>query len=401
MKIAFLTGLFLIAGGAAYAFAHPAVTTINPQNAAATSTLPENAFVPTSTIPKTLPVGGFGPAPLENPPAVIHAKYFTGWIAGSSKRMDQFLATAEANHINAVVIDIKDYSGYVSYAMENPEAKASGAEGELRIGNIDALVTKLHEHNIYVIARITVFQDPVFAKAHPELALKDKTTGGEWKDKKGLAWLDAAGKPTWEYVAGLADDVFSHGADEVNFDYVRFPSDGDLENAAYPFWDGATPKHEVLRQFFAYLRQRLPERKISADLFGLVLVDRGDMGIGQHLEDALPYFDYIGPMIYPSHFANGAFGYKNPAEHPYEIMHEAIVQGLARRGAMAASSTVPLAKIRPWIQVFDLGATYTPAMIADELRASDEIPADAYSGWMLWDPNNAYKSYDAIGSGSL
>ncbi len=391
VKIALLAGALIVFGGVAFSFAHqPAVMSITnaPQAAAELPQAKAEDTVATTTVA----------AGLENPPEVVRAKYFSAWVSGSNRRMEQFLATAEAKHINAVVIDIKDYSGYVSYAMADPAAKASGAEGQIRIADIDALVKELHAKHIYIIARITVFQDPIFAKAHPELALKDKTTGGLWHDKKGLAWLDAAGKPTWEYVAGLADDAFSHGIDEANFDYVRFPSDGNLDNASYPFWNETTPRHEVLRQFFAYLRQRFPNKKISADLFGLVVVDRGDMGIGQELEDALPYFDYIAPMVYPSHFAPGTFGFKKPAEHPYEVMQQSLAQGLARRTALAASSTAPLAKFRPWIQVFDLGATYTPAMVQDEIRAVDDVFAtsSAYAGWLLWDPNNTYASYDQI-----
>ncbi len=338
------------------------------------------------------------PAPLPDPPTVVRAKYLSAWSAGSAKRVEDLLAGAERQHLNAVVIDIKDYSGYVSYAMDVAEVKEAGADRELRIADIDKLVARLHEKNIYVIARVSVFQDTVFAKAHPELALRNKTTGKLWGDRKGLAWLDPAGKDTWDYTVAIANDIFARGMDEVNFDYVRFPSDGDLENAAYPFWDGKTSRHEVMREFFAYLRGNLPGRIISADLFGLTAVQKDDMGIGQLIEDAYPYFDAVAPMVYPSHFGSGTLGYKNPAAYPYEIMSYALSHARARWDALSASSTGAMAKIRPWIQVFDLGAAYTPAMVKAELVATADTLATstAYGGWMLWDPSNNYKSFNAL-----
>lgn len=369
---------------------------------------------------------------LKNPPEIAKAIYITGWSAGSYDKMTSLINLIESRGLNAVVIDIKDYSGYVSYAMDVPEVKANGAEGEIRIAKPNELIKRLHDKNIYVIGRITVFQDPIFAKANPELALKNKTTGKLWLDSHKLAWLDPAGQPTWDYVISIAKDALWRGFDEINFDYVRFASDGNLDAISFPFWQktrtGAETKREVIRNFFAYLRQQLPDAKLSADIFGLATFDTwDDLGIGQVLEDAYQYFDYVCPMVYPSHYAAGTLDYKNPADHPYEIIKYSMDKALERlknyespkQGELAtgqvgimnngtttiATTTITThnssfiihnSKLRPWLQAFDLGAIYTPAMVQKQIQATEDALASSssqYGGWLLWDPANNYKNF--------
>ena len=365
---------------------------------------------------------------LANPPEVIKAIYLTGWSAGSASKINQVIDLAKKTGINAVVIDIKDYSGYVSYAMDVPLAKSSGAEKQLRIIYPNELIKKLHDNNIYAIARITAFQDPILAEARPDLAVKNKTTGGVWKDNKGLAWLDPAGKESWDYLVSIADDSLFRGFDEINFDYVRFPSDGALSNMGFPFYDSATEKHEVLRNFFSYLRSHI-DGKISADLFGLTTVAQDDMGIGQVIEDAAQYFDYVSPMVYPSHYAAGFIGYKTPANYPYEVISYSLNNAVNKflKIPVGPDGKAPkLAQIRPWLQGFNLGATYTPSMINDEIKAvtdslcvteptateavelagltgpsrkcgsgEADIRKSMYGGWMMWDAANLYTNTKA------
>ena len=319
-----------------------------------------------------------------------------------------------------MVIDIKDYSGYVSYRTGIPEVVASGAEGEIRVLRPNALLKILHDRGIYVIGRITVFQDPILAKAHPEWAVQDMNTGKTWRDNKGIAWLDAAAKPVWDYHVALARDALARGFDEINFDYIRFPSDGNLRATKYPFWDEATDQHLIIRSFFEYLRKELSEGKISADLFGLTTSAFDDLGIGQKIEDAYPNFDYICPMVYPSHFASGYGGFAKPAEHPYDVIKLSMTAAVGKLEALirkelpvapptsTESSTVPAppapippetaakyGKLRPWLQAFDLGAVYTTARIDDQIRAADEVLATTpyNAGWLLWDPANRYRNY--------
>ncbi len=342
--------------------------------------------------------------PLSDPPRLVRALYLTGWTAGSNSRLTNLIKFAKDNDLNAMVIDVKDYSGYVSYAMDVPEVKASGAEKEIRIADMNAVLRAVHAAGLYAIARISVFQDPILAKAHPDWALTRTDTGKVWFDNKGIAWMDPAEKKVWDYNASIARDALSRGFDEANFDYIRFPSDGHLAYIKYPTWDGQTPKHLVLRSFFKYLREQFPDKVLSADLFGLATSSADDLGIGQVIEDAYPYFDYVAPMVYPSHYAAGTLGYKNPALYPYEIVKFAMEQGLRRLRAMENNTSTeaikPRAKLRPWIQVFDMGATYTPAMVAKQIRAAEAVLNQAsttayYGGWLLWDPKNTYQAFRA------
>ena len=339
---------------------------------------------------------------LSNPPNEVKAIYLTGWSAGSSKKVQSSIDLIKRTELNAVIIDIKDYSGLVSYYMDIPLVKESGADKEIRIVNPGEVIKKFHEAGIYVIGRITVFQDPILAKARPDWAMKNKTTGKNWADSKGLAWMDPAGSGTWDYVISIAKDATARGFDEINFDYIRFASDGSLGNIAYPYWDEKTPRSRVINKFYEHLRNNLPDIKISADLFGLATVNNDDLGIGQVIEDAYRNFDYICPMVYPSHYASRFIGYKKPAEHPYEVMKYSLDKALNKWLKLAeCSSSTPaipkekLGKLRPWIQDFNMGATYTGAMVKEEFRAvydslQNSTTSYTYAGWLIWDPSNTY-----------
>ncbi len=172
---------------------------------------------------------------LKDPPEEIKALYLTGWSAGNSSKMDGIIDLMNKEKLNAVVIDIKDYSGYVSYKSDVEEVSRYKSE-QVMIEDLDGLLRKLHDNRIYSIARITVFQDPVLAVARPELAIKNKATGGVWKDNKGLAWIDPASTEAWDYIVKIAQDASNRGFDEINFDYIRIPSDGSLGNMSYPFY---------------------------------------------------------------------------------------------------------------------------------------------------------------------
>lgn len=342
--------------------------------------------------------------PLSNPPAVIKAIYATSWSAASENKLAYLVNLIKKTELNAVVIDMKDYSGYVVYNTELELPKKYNAV-ETRIPRLNALIKKLHDENIYVIARIAVFQDQRLPLARPELALTSSSTGAVWKDYKGLMWLDTASQAVWDYNVAIARELLDRGVDEANFDYIRFASDGDLNDIKYPFWDEKKLKVNVLRDFFKYLRDQLWDKTISADLFGLVTVNTDGLGIGQHLEYALPYFDFIAPMVYPSHYFKGFIGYEKPAEFPYEVVKYSLERAARRietmtmtmtNDAESSSSGVshnPLAKLRPWFQDFNLGANYDAEKVLAQIRAWNEITAnnpELDGGWMLWNPSNVY-----------
>ena len=157
----------------------------------------------------------------------------------------------------------------------------------------------------------------------------------------------------------------------------------------FPIWDGKTPKHLVIKDFFKYLRNQLPDAKLSVDLFGLSSSSLDDLGVGQVIEDAFPYFDYISPMIYPSHYATGFLGFENPAEHPYEVVNYSMKRASQRLSVFKESNESNV-QIRPWLQDFDLGATYDAEMVRSEIQAVYDASGENFNGFMLWSPSNYY-----------
>ena len=335
-------------------------------------------------------------------PSTVKALYITKWVAGNTKSRERIIGIADRTEINAVVIDIKDYSGKVSFPLTDPALVALGS-GERSIPNIREIINALHAKNIYVIGRISTFQDPYMTGTHPEWAVLRKSDGMVWKDRKGLSFLDPANPKVWEYIVALAKESYENGFDEINFDYIRYPSDGDIKNIDYKLVTDAngvkTTRADNLETFFKYLSTNLktsvPELKTSADLFGLVTSARDDLGIGQVLEKALPYFDYIAPMVYPSHYNKGEYGIANPAADPYQIILHAMNDAKNKIEKFKNDLTNPedirnsisYTQIRPWIQDFDLGAKYTTDMVKLELKAAKDAGVES---WMVWDPANKY-----------
>jgi hypothetical protein len=337
---------------------------------------------------------------LENPPKIFKSIYATGWSAGSYKYKNYLRSVVSTSPVNAVVIDIKDATGVVSYRTQAPMAKANKAYWP-EIRNLDALVKDLHSQGVYVIGRIAVFEDGELAHARPDLAIYNKAQTYDpaqpvlWGNNNGLAWVDPASEEVWNYNIEIARDALSHGIDEINFDYVRFPTDGNLKNMGFPKWDKKTPRSIVIKNFFKKVRESLSDATLSVDLFGLSAVNSDDLGIGQILENAFDYFDYVCPMLYPSHFASGFLGFENPAEHPYEVVKYATQMALLKKeyykNALSFTGSVgKLAKIRPWIQDFDLGAVYDEAMVRQQIDAVVDATQKEYVGFMLWSPSNFY-----------
>lgn len=330
---------------------------------------------------------------LANPPAVIKAIYFTGWSGGSQKAIDNFINLAKTTEINAVVIDVKDYTGEISYKTDI-EAVNKYSDGVIKISKPNALIKKLHDNGIYTIARMAVFQDQTFSKARPDLALQSISKNKVWGDYKGISWMDQSSKEVWNYNIAIAKDALSRGFDEVNFDYIRFASDGNMADIRYPFYNAKTQtKRRVMNSFFKYLRENLPGEKLSADLFGYTTLLYDDLGIGQNLDDAFPYFDYIAPMVYPSHYNKGFLGYTNPALYPYNVVYSSMSEADKRLKEFNESTTtikMVSVQFRPWLQDFDLGATYDATKVKAQIQAVYDAASTTQTGWMLWNPSNIY-----------
>lgn len=330
-------------------------------------------------------------------PAIMKAVYLTAPSAGREDKIKAVLALKKEG-LNAVVIDVKDSFGMVAYDSQLEAVKQYKLRQKF-IPDLTALVQRFHNEGIYVIARVAVFQDTAFAEARPEIAVHDarkvKAAGGVlskktvWHDRKGLAWLDPSSREAHEYVVALSKDALSYGFDEVNYDYIRFPSDGSLANIAYPVTGTDTSHTDAIRNFMRHLREQMRGVTISADLFGFTMIKQEDIGIGQIVEDAFAYFDYVAPMVYPSHYPDGFMGYKNPAAWPYEVVADSMQKGGDRLAAYktTASST---ARLRPWLQDFDLGSDYDATMIAKQIKATQDTLKEGYAGYMLWNPSSNY-----------
>ncbi|GBD33804.1 hypothetical protein HRbin34_00098 [bacterium HR34] len=343
---------------------------------------------------------GIVPAKVQKP-EFVKGVYLTSYLAANRNVVANVINSAKSGKINAVVIDVKDHTGYLSYNSNLPIVEEYKTEYVI-IPDIKGLVDLLHKNNIYVIARMPVFQDYALSLARPDLALHDENALSLykpfqnyysvftlWKDRKGLHWLDPSSKEVWEYNLQIAQELTQIGFDEINFDYIRFPSDGDLEKLHFPVWDYKKKKEEVVREFFQFLNGNLRGKiYISADLFGLTTVSYDDMGIGQVIEYGFENFDFVCPMIYPSHYAKNFMGFENPAEHPYEVVKNSMDSAFQRLKNGNYES-----KLRPWLQDFNLCAVYDKNLVQDEIRAvldSAKGREDLLDGWLLWDPSGYY-----------
>lgn len=322
-------------------------------------------------------------------PTPLKALYMTACVAGTNSWRKSLEEMVSKTELNAIVIDIKDSTGTVSFDSGVPETYSGKG---CVVSDLDKFIAELHENNIYVIGRISVFQDPNYSMLHPELAVHSKATGGVWKDRKGLSFIDVGAKPYWDHIVAISKASYALGFDELNFDYVRYPSDGNMSDANYTWMNASSSKPAMLESFFSYLHDQLKGTGVvmSADLFGMTTTVSNDMGIGQVLEKALPYFDYIAPMVYPSHYPATWSGFANPAEHPYEVIKIAMTEGKKREDAQRVSmgiATSTPSKLRPWLQDFNLGATYG----ADKVQAQIKATYDSgLTSWMMWNAGNKY-----------
>ena len=346
------------------------------------STKPTDIQTPVVSTPIAVPV--VIPITHIKTPDHVKAIYLSSWVAGAAKYRDPLVKLVDDTELNAVVIDVKDSTGRISFPVSDSTLASYGSV-EKRIPDIRTLTNELHQKNIYIIGRVAVFQDPYMTKKMPAWAITKKSDGTVWKDTKGLSYLDPANTDVYAYTTAIAQEAYNDGFDEINFDYVRYPSDGDIKNINYHITPGKT-RADNLESFFKYASTELKKTDpivLSADLFGLTTENTDDMGIGQMWEKALPYFDYLCPMVYPSHYATGYMGYKNPAEHPYEVISHALTSAVTRTKAAHMS----IAKIRPWLQDFNLGAIYTADMVKAQIKATYDV---GLTSWLLWDPNNKY-----------
>ncbi len=281
--------------------------------------------------------------------------------------------------LNALVVDVKGDRGYLAYESQVPLAVDLEVGGD-REGwmTIEELLAEAQARDIYTIARIVVFKDNPLAFGLPELAVQ-RADGTVWTDGEGLGWGNPFREEVWNYNIAIAQEVAALGFDEVQFDYLRFPSDGDIGAIVYAEENTAETRTTAIREFTRRVTDALRPYGVftSADVFGLtVWVDpESDMSIGQRVIDVAPFVDYLCPMVYPATFRPGNLGYDDPSAHPYDVVY---------RSQRAAEARVPPStRVRPWLQAY----WYT----LDEMLLQKQAANDARSpGWTFWNAGGVY-----------
>lgn len=343
----------------------------------------------------------------QEEPEAVKAIYMSQCAATTERFRDLLIGIANTTEVNSIIVDIKDYSGTVAFPSETAIPGGKGCT----VSDFRDLVKLLHDHNIYVIGRLTVFQDPLYTSVHPEQAVQRKG-GGVWHDHKGLAFVDVGARPFWDYIVTLAKEAHMLGVDEINFDYIRYPSDGPMAEALYTHTPSGVSKQEQLERFFMYLREHVKVEQdqhtpvMSADIFGMTTTNFDDLSIGQVLERTLPHFDYVAPMVYPSHYPPKFNGWANPNDHVYGVVKFSMDSAVKRAVATTTSigslsyerigtSTPAVYKkpafkptaLRTWIQDFDYGGDYGPQEVRDQIQATYD---SGLTSWMVWAPSNYY-----------
>ncbi|MBN1630594.1 MAG: putative glycoside hydrolase [Thermoleophilia bacterium] len=307
----------------------------------------------------------------------VKGVYMSSYAPGYAPHMETLLNLADNTEINGFVVDVKDDFGTITYEADVPMANELGLVDKTRITDIDEFLAILSEHNVVPIARVVCFKDTALAKVRPDLAVMH-TDGTMWEDYKDLHYTNPYNHEVWEYIVQVAEDAARRGFREIQFDYVRFPSDGPISKAVYP--GEYCSKADAIAGFLAFARARLEKLGVwvSADVFGIVIMDTPDADtIGQKYGKVAQNVDIICPMVYPSHYEAGSYGLNSPNSSPYELVKAAMKQTTTRLAGTGAMG-------RPWLQdFFDYGVESVKAQI----KAAEE---QGYTEWLLWDPSLKY-----------
>jgi hypothetical protein len=358
-RLAALTILALFAAAAVFGFTR----LLSGSDAGAAIVLqPVRAAVPAS--------------PFRTPlPEEIRGVHVTGPLMTLHGKFEEYLSL-ERYGLNTLEIDLKDESGNVSFVKGAPRLARDGAARAYY--DPAAVARKAHAAGVYLIGRIVTFEDPITAVAHPELAIK-RTDGSVWTTSGGLGWLNPYNRAVWRYDVDVAVAAAKAGFDEIQFDYVRFPSDGDVSAMVFP-GKHPQPMNRTIPAFFRYATKRLHPLgvRVSADVFGLAATH--ELGIGQHPRQMAPIIDAIYPMTYPSHYNSGEYNLPDPNAVPGTTVANSLRDFRAQlEGGRAL--------LVPWLQDFSLGRTYTAADVAAQIASAR---AANTGGFMLWNASGVY-----------
>ncbi len=321
---------------------------------------------------------------VELEPRLLHALRVGGDNsgAGDDAKWDELLELADATVVDAFVLDTKNEAGTVLRDTDVALAHEIGSVVEFY--DLDEKIRDMDEHGLYKITRIVTFQDDRLAREHPELAAIDTSTGQPWINNKNYAWLDPTDPDSWELSLALAEEACRRGFDEIQFDYVRFPSDGNISTLQFDdfSWDdyysaaSVTKRVETIAAFLkeAYDRLNPMGCAVAADIFAITLESSDDEGIGQQPGALSESVDVLSPMIYTYTYRSGWMGFSNPNEHAREIVTTALDAGIPRLEGHSI--------YRPWLQRYLLED--------NEIMELQSIAEERGLGWMLWSAGTVF-----------
>lgn len=319
----------------------------------------------------------------------VKGVYVTAYSAGGS-RMNQLLDLVDQTDLNAMVIDIKDDAGYITYKTDNPVLIKNGHPQPF-IRDIRGLMERLKKHNVYPIARVVVFKDTVLAKKRPDLSFV-KSDGTVWKNGKGDSFVNPFSKEVWDYNVEIAKEAAKLGFKEIQFDYVRFPEGFEKRADSLKYAKNGKTRVETVADFVQYARNQLSPMgvRVSVDIFGYAASVPAAEGIGQDFNKISANVDVISPMVYPSHYTQGWFGAKDPDKEPYRTIKGSMVDTFKKLEPLKDRQPI----VRPWIQDFTaswLGSghyvKYGKTQVEEQIRALKDMHIDEY---LLWNATNRY-----------
>ena len=309
--------------------------------------------------------GGTGDSVVTLDPLIVRAVH----IGGDEvvEEFDSFLQMAVETELNALMIDLKDETGHVFYNTANEVASQAGSMPEDTF-DLEAIVQRADDHDLYVIGRIVLFNDPIAAVSVPDMAVWDVATNSPY-EANGQFFLDPTDPAARQYGIDLAVEACTRGVDEIQFDYVRFP---DSRRDSATFDGGVTPEvrvSTVSTMLSDAVRALRPLGcAVAADIFGYLTTARDDGGIGQLWEEVSGIVDVVSPMLYPSHFDPGWDGFEDPGAHPGTMVERSLADGIERLTRQVV--------VRPWLQDFG----YDSAQVREQIAAVESFGL----GWMLW-----------------
>jgi hypothetical protein len=329
----------------------------------------------------------------ERVPVKVKGIYISAYVAGTPSMVDSLLAEIERTEINTLVIDLKDDFGRVACDMDSPLVQELGSV-KVHIRDIEELMKKLHERNIYAIARIPAFRDSHLGKVRPEWCVH-YSDGTLFTDRDGNAWVNPYKREAWDYLVEIGTQAKKLGFQEVQFDYLRFCTETSMKDVVFDEADTkGRSRTEVICEFMEYAYRKLKAQGlfVSADVYGSIINSNVNANaVGQIYGELAKHVDYISPMIYPSHYGDGYYGIDYPDMHPYKVITAAL-QDSRRELHFAREGQEHIATVRPWLQDFTASwlkhyIPYGPEQVREQIQATYDA---GYDEWLLWDASCRY-----------